>query len=748
MIMFRFLILSFLFLAALTQNAFAVGLPSIRHWENAWWGGGGTFPLITPDLETPNKVYAVSDVAGFFTSSDKGDNWTYSNSGTTTIIDTTFQQSEYNPDIMWILGRRLVKSINRGQTWTNVASFVGIRGQRTIAIDRNNPNIVYVAISDGTIRKTTDGGTNWTTFATPFSVGELPTFLYINPTSTYLIVGSFTSGMMRYNLSTGSSSAITLSGTNALYNWDYTTYRIGSTEHFCTGGGLHISCTVDNGDNWTNTADATADTSFFVARVATRTLANTQIRMIAYGRRTSTPYGTNLIMVSNDSGATWTDSFANITIDLVNNPSNTWNNYGSVGNVVSVSADPFNEDVFYITTDWRIWRSDDGGQNWLEKIKGAQNTVISDVTVSPNGKIFACGMDVGCYSSTNNGDTWIAAIPHVSNGDPQGVAIAGPYWRVITTGTLSQWNAGTGHVIVTASPWSMGVNVVWRSTDNGVTWTLVTSGLPTTVLNGSGTINTAAWGTGYARALAKSPTDENILYLCMDGFSATENGGVFRSSDNGVTWARTTQPTGWKCYNGLSVDPTDVTGNTLSFTEWFYTFPNIPHTYKSINGGTSWTTTGTSNGTYELAYNSVGNAVRAGLGSFPSVDYSTNGDSWSLMHNLNNTSNVADGLVFDPSDNNRLFVGVNDGTSVGPGTGSGLTGGSVYMTADALSFSAATWIDLTADFPSPAGVQALAINPTAGDDGYLFAAVDGAGVFRMNLADTAPTTISNLTIGE
>ena len=726
-------------------------IPVSREWAQAGFGGSGVFPLILSDLTIAGRLYAVSDVAGAFITKDAGAQWDFMNDGVRSFLGASIAQSESNPDIMYMLGTKITKSTNRGRTWQNVGDYSGLRPRvhKSIAIDRSNPDLVYVGLTNGNIVKTINGGTSWEVYDNPFGSGQSITFLYINPAGTYLLAGGRdANGMMLYDLSDDSSSPVTLTGTNATYNWDYDTYKISSTEYVCVGAGWRIACTDDiSSGSWTYTSDGLSDPLYIISRLNATYLSTSNLRFIFHGRRTDTPYLTTYQMRSIDGGSSWTDIHTNVTTNTTVNPPAVWNTFGELGSVEDITCDNNDENVCYITSA-TIMKSIDGGINWVEHVKGGMNVVVTDIAVSPGTtpRIFMSGMDIGVLYSDDNGDHWTSAIPHTSNGDPQGFAVAGHYWQVETLGTASDWNAGNGRVVVTSSYWADLIPRVAYSSDNGITWTITQSGLPTTLLNsstGASDPNRAAWGIGYPRGLAKCPSNDAVLYLSIDGYSATENGGIFRSADYGHTWTRTTQPSGWKVYNAIDVDPTDATCNTVVFSEWFASTGATNKTYRTTNGGSTWTSQTSSNyGTYEMAFASNGKAYMTGLYVNPSVHFSNDGITWSLMTQLNSTSQVADAILTDPNNANRIFVGVNDGIDTGPGTGEGKGTGAVYVTANAQDANP-TWVNITGNLPALTGVQELAISTYQGHD-WLFITTDGSGVFRLKLDDVVPTTLSGV----
>ena len=780
------------------------GVPVSREWTPAGFGGAGTYSMITYDLGVSGLVYLVSDVAGNLYSTDEGAQWRFMNKGTTTIINAAIAQAPSNHDILYSIGKKIIKSVNGGRSWSTLGAYIAIRPEnyKSIAIDKDDANIAYFGLRDGRIVYTTNGQ-DIEVFDTPFAVNEQVSFIYFNPDETRMLVGSWGSGMVYYDMSVGAASktAVTFAGTNSLYNGDFGTYDNSGTEVLCVPGGHVIQCTSDTDTfgSWTPTVAAHTDAIFFISRMAVKKTTGGTLKFITYMRRTTSAGGSNYWDLSNDGGATWTAINNNITLDPINNPTEPWASFGDLGNAASVAFDPHSDTKAAITTDWRIWFSEDGGLNWIERVKGAQNTVISDVFCGPSidvagtKRCFQMGMDQGILYSDDLGDHWTATFPNAPNGGAQGFSKAGHVWAGVPRGDATAWQAGTGGVTAMTSNWADFIPRAIVSNDNGQTWTISNSGLPTVkitypnysstrayvvgehALGSNGNLYTciqdstgntpqssplywelharakhaAAWGIGYPRALAKCPANDSILAVGIDGISPTQDGGIFISTDGGLNWARTpANPEQWKTYNGISFDPTDATCNTIEFGEFFYDEPDVAKTWRTTDRGSNWLAVNNDIGIYDLRYASDGKVYKVGLDTNPMIDRSLDGITWTTLKKLNATAQIANGLSIHPVYPNRICVGVDDGVNTKSSDGSeginnddstGAAGGSIYCTGD----GGVKWYNISGDLPSPSGITAITHVNYRGIE-WLLIGTDGSGVFRLPAKDKARTTMSNV----
>jgi photosystem II stability/assembly factor-like uncharacterized protein len=193
-----------------------------------------------------------------------------------------------------------------------------------------------------------------------------------------------------------------------------------------------------------------------------------------------------------------------------------------------------------------VYRSDDGGRSWtnvgLKNSEHIGRIIINPkdsktVYVAAQGPLWAAGGDRGLYKTIDGGATWTQVLKISENTgvtdvvlDPRNpdVVVAAAYQRRRHFFTM-----------INGGPQS----AIHRSTDGGKTWKKVTTGLPEEQLGRIG--------------LAISPVNPDVLYANVE--AANAKGGIFRSSDNGVTWERRTDYNAGAMYYGdIFPDPVEV----------------------------------------------------------------------------------------------------------------------------------------------------------------------------------------------
>jgi photosystem II stability/assembly factor-like uncharacterized protein len=242
-----------------------------------------------------------------------------------------------------------------------------------------------------------------------------------------------------------------------------------------------------------------------------------------------------------NAGTTWTPIFDN-------------EGSYSIGTVV---IDPKNPNVVWVGTGENnsqrsigygdgVYRSEDGGKSW--KNVGLKNSehigkILIDprdsntVYVAAQGPLWGPGGDRGLYKTTDGGKTWKRVLYISENTgvtdlvlDPRrpDVLIAASYQRRRHVWTL-----------IDGGPES----ALHKSTDGGITWTKLKSGLPTEEMGRIG--------------LAMAPSSPDIIYTIIE--SIDKKGGIFRSDDLGATWKRRNEfDQQAQYYAHLVVDPVNA----------------------------------------------------------------------------------------------------------------------------------------------------------------------------------------------
>jgi len=130
--------------------------------SDAWVSHGpveGIVNAVAVDPLIPGTLYAGTNEAGLFKSSDGGETWVAVNNGL--AIDPQLSSTLYAT----ILGAGIFKSVDGGSTWS--AAQTGIppsvrMSVLALAIDPQTPMTLYAGTNGDNLFKTTDGGNFWT----------------------------------------------------------------------------------------------------------------------------------------------------------------------------------------------------------------------------------------------------------------------------------------------------------------------------------------------------------------------------------------------------------------------------------------------------------------------------------------------------------------------------------------------------------------------------------------------------------
>ena len=221
------------------------------------------------------------------------------------------------------------------------------------------------------------------------------------------------------------------------------------------------------------------------------------------------PTNPNIIFVGAPAGGFWKSEDNGVT----------WAEYSNGLTRLGVSAiviHPTNPNTIYIGTGDRdagdapgygVWRSLDGGLTWAALNSGMGNRTVNDLVIDPsNSNIMYAACSNGYIYRTNNGGTSWSQSSFLGQ-NPKDIALHPTNSSIIYVGTG-------------------GSSQFHRSSDSGVTFTQITSGLTTS---------------GNRLALAVSPNQPNWVYALIGGGSGLV--GVYRSTDGGLNFTtRTTTP--------------------------------------------------------------------------------------------------------------------------------------------------------------------------------------------------------------
>lgn len=201
----------------------------------------------------------------------------------------------------------------------------------------------------------------------------------------------------------------------------------------------------------------------------------------------------------------------------------------------AVTLDPSNPNIVWVGTGENnnqsnsmygdgVYKSEDGGKNW--KNMGLKDSYhIGGIVIDPNDSqtvyVAAYGAqrrgneERGIFKSSDGGETWKKVL-YVSQYTGAYEVHMDPRHSNILYAVMHQ-RMRTLFTSIIGGP----ETAIYRSIDHGKTWIKMTTGLPTEQMGRIG--------------LAISPVNSDIVFAIVE---ATKGGGVYRSTDRGVSWEK------------------------------------------------------------------------------------------------------------------------------------------------------------------------------------------------------------------
>jgi photosystem II stability/assembly factor-like uncharacterized protein len=268
---------------------------------------------------------------------------------------------------------------------------------------------------------------------------------------------------------------------------------------------------------------------------------------------------------------------------------NKWTFIGPAGiSAQAIVVDPVSPNLVYAACSGYDYRSTDYGRTWTAlSIGGEFFTRIGNWEIDPaDHRIVYAGSNRGVFRSTDQGVTWVGIGPRTSSGK----AIDVHRVRVKPGDSRTLYATSAGEVLLS------GKRAFYKSSNGGATWT------------------TTAEFSGALIDLVTDPLQPDLIYL-------SENQGLWRSDDSGLTWLPLpshdslfpggpfcVDPTSSRLYSGFSFS--DDHGLTWQHMQKPYPLglnemtgiallPSVPSTlyiatrweglWRSTDNGSSWT---------------------------------------------------------------------------------------------------------------------------------------------------------------
>jgi photosystem II stability/assembly factor-like uncharacterized protein len=518
--------------------------------------------LIATHPQDPATLYAAAPTGStLFKSSDYGDHWTRVENGATGPVTghgtAALLLDPQQPARLYQLldDARAFQSDDAGATWA--ASWPGFRlsDVESLVTVPSDPNILYASEGGRGLFRSDDGGATWR--MVPGVPGVHTAALAVHPADPNFVLSGEMGGVVRRSRDGGRTGQIVLEVDGAAA---ITSVAIDPrVEPYFPRGKqpadptrLYAASSGSRGQVWYSNDAGEAWKPLNPA------FNFTNVRVLA-----AAPRRPGVVYAAVWGGGTWRTQDAGQTWERV--PGD------PALSAAGVAIDPTNENVIYIAdaTAPRIYRSVDGGDHWETVFDGAgsyehmgalalapsdPNVLYAsayvdavdaaagdllriDASASPgenmrtatgdlpgipttlavhrgdSRRVYAGVPGAGLWKTLDDGATWRQMYGAMA-GATFTELVVDPVWPDILFAAGGEYSQPEGEG--SASPDPDALFGIWKSTDDGATWTRVGA-------------TTFGRSSGPVRAIAFHPDDDRVMY-------AAGEGGVYLSPDRGETW--------------------------------------------------------------------------------------------------------------------------------------------------------------------------------------------------------------------
>ena len=255
-----------------------------------------------------------------------------------------------------------------------------------------------------------------------------------------------------------------------------------------------------------------------------------------------------------------------------------------------------------------VYRTYDNGKTWIESNTGFVGSEVVDLVTSLDGTMYATTYNLGIFKSTDGGKNWVFASFGIKNWYGMQLAThpedADTVFTTTNGGVYKSTNAGKSWELIGGSDLCDDEDAGGNCHYHGI---VVEKEAPFKVLVGSGGDQYAKEGVGltgsedngeswrnsddgfvrdvHVSKLVIDPNNNNVFYATTQGETeytdkVGDGAGVFKSTDRGNNWTQINNGLNSLETNVLAVDPND--------SDVLYLGTDDDGIYKSINGGENW----------------------------------------------------------------------------------------------------------------------------------------------------------------